>query len=96
MAEPHQGTVELRSEFSKVYHWLQLNGPVELSTQRGVRFTANGTEAVRGLKKGEKVIRFYLGTRELGRAYPCCWGHRCNCSGKVVVTYCQPLDQMVL
>jgi hypothetical protein len=96
MAEPHQGTLDLRNEFSTVHHWLQLHGPALLSTQRGVRFTASGTEAVRGLKKGEKVIRFYLGTRELCRAYRCCWGHRRNCSGKGIGSYCLPLDHMVM
>jgi hypothetical protein len=96
MAEPHQGSVVLRNEFSAVHHWLQLNGQIDLITRRGIRFSASGTEAVRGLRKGEKVIRFYLGTRELGRAYGCCWGHRRNCSGKTIGTFCQPLDNVVI
>ena len=96
MAEPHQGTVELRNSFSTVHHWLQLNGAVELSTIRGLRYTAKGVEAVRGLKKGEKVIRFFLGTRELCRVYDCCWGHLTNCSGLSIATYCRPLDHVVI
>ena len=95
MAEPHQGSIEMRNPFSKIHHWLQLNGDVELSTPRGIRFSARATEAVKGLRKGEKVVRFYLGTREIGQAYSCCWGHHYNCSGALIGTYCIPLDRMV-
>ncbi len=96
MGEPHKGTVQLRNEFSTVHHWLQLNGHVELCTQRGGRFSAKGTETARGLKKGEKVILFYMGTRELGRTYACCWGRRTNCSGRSIGAYCLPLDHVVI
>jgi hypothetical protein len=95
MGEPHEGDLELRNGFSAVHHWLQLSGHVELSTQRGLRFSAKATETFRGLRKGEKVIRFYLGTRELARAYECCWGHLANCSGISIDAYCLPLDHVV-
>ncbi len=96
MGEPHEGNMALRNGFSAVHHWLQLNGQVELSTQRGLRFSAKATEAFRGLRKGEKVIRFYLGTRELARAYDCCWGHLANCSGVSIAGYVKPLDHVVI
>jgi len=86
--ERHAGRVEALWEFVRVYGFVDGAGEVKLQTSTGTRFTAKAADS-----GGRKVIRFFQGGREYGRAYECCWGHYYNCNRTRIGMYCAALDR---
>ena len=58
MFEPHEGTLQLKNKFQKLYNWLEKCGPSELKTKSGTRFIAKANITQKGPHSGEEVIRF--------------------------------------
>ena len=95
MFEPHEGTLQLKNKFQKVYNWLEKCGPAELKTKSGTRFIAKANITQKGPHTGEEVIRFMQDGKEYGRAYECCWGHYYNCNRTRIGMYCAAVDLAV-
>jgi hypothetical protein len=96
MFESHEGTLQLKHEFQKVYNWLEKHGPSELTTKRGTDFVVNAEITQKGPHAGEKVMRFMQDNKEFARANECCWGHYYNCSRSRIGTYCAALDGAIV
>ncbi len=59
MFEPHQGNVQLDSDFDKIWDSLKAKTELLLQTEiEGKLFIAKATVAIRGQRSGERVIVF--------------------------------------
>ena len=96
MFEPHEGTLQLKNRFQKVYNWLEKIELSELKTKSGKNFIAIANITQKGPHTGEKVIRFIQKNKEYARAYECCWGRYYNCNRTRIGMYCSVLDDAIV
>jgi hypothetical protein len=96
MFEPHEGTLQLKNRFQKVYNWLEKIESSELKTKSEKSFIAIANITQKGPHTGEKVIRFIQKNKEYARAYECCWGRYYNCNRTRIGMYCSVLDDAIV
>ena len=89
--QPHDGTVQTKCDFAKVFCFLVTNGKLDLKTSRGKKFTAEATES-----RERSVVKFRQDGKEYAKAYECCWGHEYNCIRTRIGMYCRALDTKVV
>lgn len=95
MITKHQGTVELKNDFTPVFELLRSQGGADLKTSAGSSFIAKASTAGRGNHSGEPVITFFQNGTEFARSYRCCWGHYYNCNRARIGMYCKALDDVL-
>ncbi len=95
MITKHQGTVELKNDFTTVFDLLRSRGEADLVTSAGSSFVAMASIASSGEHSGEPVIKFFHDGVEYARSYRCCWGHYYNCNRTRIGMYCKALDSVV-
>jgi len=96
MFEPHEGTLQLKNRFQKVFNWLEKIESSELKTKSGKSFIVKANIIQKGPHTGEKVIRFIQKNKEYARAYECCWGRYYNCNRTRIGMYCSVLDDAIV
>jgi hypothetical protein len=96
MFKPHEGSLQLKHKFQKVYSWLERRGLSKLKTKNGTDFIVKAYITQKGPHTGEKVIRFMQDNKEYARAYECCWGRYYNCNRTRIGMYCKALDSVVV
>lgn len=92
MAEPHQGDERRQHSFEQLWRRLAEVGGAELTTSASIGFGARATVTSRGLRKGQRVIRYLQHGKEYARCYECCWEHYRNCYGTRIGMYSAAAD----
>jgi hypothetical protein len=87
---PHQGTVDLESNFSAAFNFAKGIPETSLQTSGGTAFTVEVKQS-----SGRSVIVFRQRGHEYGRVYECCWGRYYNCNRTRIGMYCAALDSAV-
>jgi hypothetical protein len=93
--EPHEGTVDLVHSFDDSWEYLNMKGPLSLTTSTGSSFKALSSIVKKGSRSGSKVILFKGSRGEYARSYDCCWGRYYNCYGTRHGMYCKVLDDLI-
>ncbi len=84
---PHDGHLNNKKSFEKVFNQLSMSGPVELQTPSGTPFTAEAKITKKGNHPGQQCIRITRDGQHRASIYSCCWEHETNCSRTHISMY---------
>ncbi len=98
----HEGNITLHHSFDMIFDYLLQKKSSPLTTETGKNFKVISTMASRkqsNTNDKERVIIFYQKVNgadmEYARCYSCCWGHKKNCGGTWIRSYCISLDSTI-